>query len=218
MHNLYEEGKLLLSSNFLKAKLGESVINRWTERDKPYTKKNNLRYFNYDDIPAPSQSKLPSKINLIAECRIEETNQQVEAYVKKITFLVTQGCIKYKNEYKEKYKISHENALKAGQLKAFWQWVIDEGIKDTGNLFEAFNKVMPGKYKSYNVFNNVKSKAVNEGVEKAAFDKRWIEAQKNIKRTSDVTMYWIREIGAIPKNIKLLLFLKKSLRYAKKLK
>ena len=182
MLNIHKESNLLLSTRYLKPVLGDATVNRWFDRNKPFTTINNVRYFLYEDIPEISRKKLPSKLDLIAECKVKETNEQVDIYFDKISFLLTKGCVKYKNEFKDKYKISHANALKAAQLKAFWQWVIDENIKDTRNLFEAFNKVMPGKYKSYNVFNNVKSKAANEGVENAAFDKRWIQAPKNTKR------------------------------------
>lgn len=181
---LLKNDVLYVSYLFLRSRgIPEKTIGSWGKnktRDVIYDE--GKAYINYDDIPNLSKEKLPKKITLIAECRVSETNEQVEAYVDKTTFLLTKGCVKYRNEYKEKYKISNENALKAGQLKAFWQWVIDAGIKDTRNLFEAFNKVMPGKYKSYNVFANVKSTAAKEGVEKAAFDKRWLEASKNVKR------------------------------------
>lgn len=196
-----EAGKLYLSKAYLRDKgISENTIKSiWHRNVGDIKYVNSFSFINYDNIPDFTSNNLPSKLQIVAECHISQTNQQVATYIDKIKFLVTKGCVKYRNEYKEQYKISHENALKAAQLKAFWQWVVDECIRDTSNLFEAFNKVMPGKYKSYAVFNNVKSRAVNEGVENAAFDKRWIEAPKNVKHTNPCTIFWIAAIGSIGK-------------------
>lgn len=192
MLKLYEEGKLLLSSNYLKAILGESTVNRWAERDKPYTKKNNSRYFNYDDIPSPSRNKLSSKSDLIAECRASKSDECISDFLLQMKHQKEKGFVKFRCYYKDKYSLPADVLLETSQLHTVWVYIIEQQNRSNAfELYEAFNKVFPDKY-NYNSFCNAKSKATKEGAESVSLDKRLFSAPNNVKRISPLQEMWVR--------------------------
>ncbi|MEO6456540.1 MAG: transposase family protein [Ginsengibacter sp.] len=197
-------GKLYISSKGLKFYLPEKTVGTIWQRNKGEIKHlNGCSFIQFENIPKPSLLKLPSKDILISKCRSIENDETIDLYENQMLKQKEKGFIKFKSLYKNSYNLSHEKALEAAQLHAVWQYIIrltvDEQNRDTLRLFEAFNKVYPGKYKCYNSFANAKSEAIKKGAASVALDNRIFTAPNNVTRVSELQKYWTAGILSIGK-------------------
>ena len=197
-----DRNKLYLSYAYLK-KCGvtEAAIKNWVQRKTcKGLLRNGLAYLNYDEIPLPTQKKLPRKIDLEAEYNGIKHEQKVDTFFDGILYAHQMGWVQHNQPYKDKFPTLDKQKIRgAAQLHAVWQYILDNAGSDCLSLYNAFNKVYPGKYKSYNSFANAKSKAVKNGAEFMAIDQRWFTARLNIKEVSVVNKFWAASLISIGK-------------------
>ena len=192
-----EKNKLYLSYAYLK-KCGvtEAAIKNWVQRKTcKGLLRDGLAYLNYDEIPAPTRKKLPRKIDLEAECHLQEDTAKVDKHYAPLYHAYTKGWIQILPQYKEKYPtVQLEKLQEAAKMHAMWHYIISENIKDHTCLFKAFDKVYPGRYASANVLSNKKGEAKKEGIEAVAFKKTIVTAKNNIKKVSTLNKFWVAEV------------------------
>ena len=193
---------LYVSYAFLKEKgVTQASIEKWSCR-KVTTKKriDGQTYVQYDSIPEPTKKKLPSKIDLEAEINLVKHEQKIDTFLEGMLNAHRIGYIKHTTPYTAKFPTLDRGKInKAAQYHEVWQYILDNGGKDSLALFNAFNKVFPNKYVTYNSFCNAKSKAVKNGAEFMAIDQRWFTTRLNIKKISVVNEYWAASIIGIGK-------------------
>lgn len=200
-----EKSKLYLSYTYLKKYgISEKTMGAWVQRKAcKVLRRDGLAFLNYDEIPAPTRKKLPRKIDLEAECNLARHEEKVDTFLEGILNAHKLGWIQHVEPYKAKFPtLDRQKINRAAKLHAVWQYILDNAGSDCFALYNAFNKVYAGKYKSYNSFANAKSKAVKNGAEFMAIDQRWFTARLNIKEISVVNRYWAAAVISIGKKYK----------------
>jgi len=196
---------LYVSYAFLREKgVTQASIEKWSCR-KVTAKKliEGQTYVKYDSIPTPTRKKLPRKIDLEAEYNLVRHEEKVDTFFEGILHAHKMGWIQHNQPYKDKFPTLDTQKIRgAAQLHAVWQYILDNAGSDCLSLYNAFNKVYPGKYKSYNSFANAKSKAVKNGAGFMAIDQRWFTARLNIKEISVLNRYWAAAVISIGKKYK----------------
>lgn len=189
--------KLYVSYSFLRSyKVSQKDLENWSCR-KVTIKKivDGQTFVLFDSIPEKRRIELPSKIDLIAEYHLQQHENKVDAHLIALNIALTDGYIKHREPLKAKYPtLENKKINKAAKLLAVWTYIIDEVGCDVAKLYNAFNKVYPNKYGSYNSFANAKSKATKNGAEFMAIDQRWFTTPLNIKVVSVVNKFWSSEL------------------------
>ena len=198
--HLRHKNNFYISKSFLE-ELGVSMnsVNSIFKRKKKDKIIINARaYIKYDAIPAETQKKLPRKMDLEAEYNLVKHEQKLDTFFEGMTNAYQLGYTQHVEPYKAKFPtLERKKINRAAQLHEVWQYILDNAGSDCLALFNAFNKVYPGKYKSYNSFANAKSKAVKNGAEFMAIDQRWFTTPLNKKEVGVMNQFWCDELIAM---------------------
>lgn len=199
MNIIHKQGKLYLSYKYLESKgIPSATIWDWKQKRVCNVHSfDNRSFVVYDEIPKRSRQRLPEKVELIALVNLEQHNEKVDEYYRSLYYANTKGFIKHIDYYKEKYpNLTREKINEISKAHAVWEYIIEltvEGMnRDTSGLYRAFNKVYPNKYKSYNCFANTKKRAIDNGAEFVAVDKRLFTTPINVKKINVVNQFWVR--------------------------
>ena len=206
MNIIHKQGKLYLSYKYLESKgIPSATIWDWKQKRVCNVHSfDNRSFVVYDEIPKRSRQRLPEKVELIALVNLEQHNEKVDEYYRSLYYANTKGFIKHIDYYKEKYpSLTREKINEISKVHAVWEYIIEltvEGMnRDTSGLYRAFNKVYPNKYKSYNCFANTKKRAIDNGAEFVAVDKRLFTTPLNVKQVNVVNQFWVRGLISVGK-------------------
>jgi hypothetical protein len=197
-----DNGILYLSASHLRNEhnISDKTIQCW-KGIKRYI--DSLTFVSYEDIPAPTRSKLPSKNDLIGLANEGAYNEKVEQFLRLFKYEYNQGYIKYIPHFKEQYRLPLEKINKAAKRYAVWLVIIDltlnHGVKDNQHMYTAYNEIFTGQYKNLQNFANAKSAALKEGAEYMAIDRRWFQAPTNVKKVTPLHQYWVTGLVSIGK-------------------
>jgi transposase InsO family protein len=203
MEGIYVTGnKLYVSYSFLRGyKVSQKDLENWSCR-KVTAKKvvEGKTCVLFDTIPDTKKVILPSKTDLLAEYHLQQHETKVDKHYEALYFAHSKGYIKHLEHLKAKYPtLVRKKINDAAKLLAVWTYIIDEVGCEVATLYNAFNKIYPNKYKTYNSFANAKSKAMKNGAEFMAIDQRWFTTPLNVKEVSIVNQYWAAAIISIGK-------------------
>jgi hypothetical protein len=198
-----QDGKLFLSYSYLKEKgIKKKTIEQaiFRKRIAPIKLQSNS-FLNFDELPISWKELLPPKNELIALTTSNEFDNILEGYYRHIILLQSKGFGKFRQLYKETYSLNNERSLKASQLHAVWNFILEENQR-TGKLeylFAAFNKLYPKKYSSKYSFANAIKKAKENSIESICIDNRIFSAPKNVKRITADNEYWVSALISLGK-------------------
>jgi transposase InsO family protein len=194
-----EDGGLYLSKRYLKDFTSVKTIEYWNGiKDISKINIDSEIFFLYKSIPFRTRKKLPSPDKIISQetktgVRYRLAESLHDAYYFKHT--------KYKSFY-ENSTLTRAQITKFCQLHSTFQTIIDlkknEGFKDLQILFNVFNNLFPGKYKSKNALSNAIRQAACNGIMSVAMDKRVFgnNNEQSNNKISPVTKYWLACLAA----------------------
>lgn len=207
MEMIIENSTVFLSYRFLQTLgVGYNTIKHWSERRTAQViYRDGNAYVKYQSIPAPTRLKrLPSEESLIALFNENTKRTEVDILFCRLEQAYFSGYSKYLKLYIEDSPLSSEKATKFAQLHAVIQSIIDlkekEGLRDLRGLYEAFNRLYPGKYQSKHVLSNAIRKAMSDGIMSVALDKRAFGNNKeaNSKKFSPIQKFWLSHLIGHP--------------------
>jgi transposase InsO family protein len=138
-------------------------------------------FLDYETIPAPSQSKLPTLEEIKAEFKALSLSGLESTYLASLREAHDgPEIVKFINEIGTAYgELSREHVTKYARRAAVFSRALELVKPNAGKgcldaLFKAFNQVYPGNYKNKSRLCMALTKARNEGVLSVAVDKRLI--------------------------------------------
>lgn len=129
----------------------------------------NYAYINYDDIPTPTRSKLPSKGEFIAQYRSKQADVMTDQYFIQMEDAYLKGFIKYRDIYTNLVKPNEVTSY--AQKHAVWEVILRlHNMKKSRkytisfrNIWEAYRRIYPDGF-VYNRMNPAINKAKTQGI------------------------------------------------------
>jgi hypothetical protein len=175
MNILQQHGKLYLSTNLLKIYAPSNTIKKWKSRfPESWITIDGVAYFDHQSIP---KGKAKSDIGKADKIISRERKKNIHSKVADLLhdafyFKYTQ----YKSFYEQESKFHTAKVTEFSKLHAVLQTIIDlkknEGCRDLKIIYDAFNNLLPNKYKSKHALSNAVRKASADGIVSVALDKR----------------------------------------------
>lgn len=168
----YIDNKIYIACSTLSEGYGvaDDTIRQWSKRkigERIYLY--NIAYINYDDIPTPTRSKLPSKDEFIAIYRSKQTDAITDQYFNQMESAYLKGFIKYRDIYTSLVKPDEVTGY--AQKHAVWEVILRLHSQKTSrirqvsfrSIWEAYRRIYPNGY-AYNRMNPAINKAKSEGI------------------------------------------------------
>jgi hypothetical protein len=193
--------ELFVSYDFLRRYISNKTIEDWKQRgigDRHYVK--NRAYISYKSIPERTRAKLPVESELRSQIK-DLAHQSIQGHYNEILKRAFENdFIKFKDEYKKDERLTPDQIIQCARLRAVWEKVLENNNGRRGAteyLYKAFNRVFEGKYKTYNTFCTVKTKARKE-INSVVIDTRWFREQHS--SIDSQIQYWTSILLSNPIN------------------
>lgn len=198
MNNIHLDTKhqtIWLSYEYLRDKnIPEGSFMNWSKRNVCKRKCiNGKAFINYDTIPTPTRSKLPTKEEIKAEYKREKLKKLEQIILARLKEAYSShNVVKWRNEIVDSYELTLQKATEFARCAAVLEEMLAIEHDSLGNilqtLFYAFDQIYPGKYKRKNRLCMALKKAREEGVLSVAVDKRIYS--KRPAKYGDLHKYW----------------------------
>lgn len=138
-----------------------------------------VSYLNYNSIPTPTRSKLPSYGALLGEHDAQAFSEAVEELFEKLEYARTKNFGQYVPKVRD---IAHFLPNKVGgfaQKWAVWEWILANYTNKKGYreaLFGAYKRLEINTFENINGFSNYLTKCKKHGVEAVIIDRRKFNA------------------------------------------
>jgi hypothetical protein len=165
------EGVLYLSYNWLETnaycRISPKSTSNWTLRDIGNQKTvNGRKYIQYETIPAPTRSKLPSKLELEQLCQTQKHDKALESLIKLMRKACQNALIDNKEKCKEIFETEIEIQKGATKMSLAEFCITNHKKYGTKMLFKAYDYLFPNKYENeHSFYVNFINKAKKEGIE-----------------------------------------------------
>lgn len=198
----YLECDYFLSYHYLEAHgIGVNTIKKWIARESATRVYNNsIPFIKYSSIPKPTRAKLPSESELRSLIIENRHNERQEFYKDLLKTAYEKDFLKYKETYASDGRLSPEQKILCARLRAVWEKVLEynSGARGvTEHLYKAFDTIFKGKYKTYEAFCTVKSKA-RKDIDSVVIDTRWFREQHSPIHPQ--IQYWTKGLLCDPVN------------------
>ena len=162
-----------LSKRYLKDYASLKTIEAWNRLNEIVKlKQENEIFFLYKSIPYRTRKKLLTADKIVSQETKKGTHSKVADLLHHaFYFQYTQ----YKSFYEKERKFGTAKVTEFSKLHSVLQAIIElkkDGFKDLEILYDAFNNLLPNKYKSKHALSDAIRKAAADGILSVALDKR----------------------------------------------